>query len=125
MEEVRRRNRSVRESLASIVLAFEIIVVFLASLVAFGLNAQPAAVALVGGGVICLALLATLALLRYDWSYVVGSVLQGVIVATGIFVPVMWVIGLAFAGMWIYCFIKGRQLDRAKAQYRSSIEETA
>ena len=115
MEEVRRRSRTVRESLASIVLAFEIIVVFLASLVAFGLNAQPAAVALIGGGAICLALVVTLALLRYDWAFVLGSVLQGVIVATGIFVPVMWVIGLAFAGMWIYCMIVGGRIDRQKA----------
>jgi hypothetical protein len=115
VEEVRRRSRSVRESLASIVLAFEIIVVFLASLVAFGLNAQPAAVALIGGGAICLALIITLALLRYDWAFVLGSVLQGVIVATGIFVPVMWVIGLAFAGMWIYCMIAGGRIDRQKA----------
>jgi hypothetical protein len=64
VEEVRGGKRSVRQSLASIVLAFEVIVVFLASLVAFGLKVQPGPVALIGGGVICLALLATLALLR-------------------------------------------------------------
>lgn len=110
-----RGSRSVRRSLASIVLAFEVIVVFLAALVAFGLKVQPGIVALVGGGVICLALLLTLALLRFDWSYVLGWVLQGVIVATGIFVPVMWVIGLAFLGMWIYCMVVGGRIDRQKA----------
>lgn len=115
MEEVRGGKRSVRQSLASIVLAFEVIVVFLASLVAFGLKVQPGPVALIGGGVICLALLATLALLRYEWSFALGWVLQGVIVATGIFVPVMWVIGLIFAGMWVYCMVVGGRIDRQKA----------
>ena len=115
MEEVRGGKRSVRQSLASIVLAFEVIVVFLASLVAFGLKVQPGPVALIGGGVICLALLATLALLRYEWSFTLGWVLQGVIVATGIFVPVMWVIGLIFAGMWVYCMVVGGRIDRQKA----------
>jgi hypothetical protein len=37
----------------------------------------------------------------------------------------MYFIGAGFAAIWIYCFIKGRQLDRAKAQYRSTTEETA
>ena len=115
MEEVRGGKRGVRQSLASIVLAFEVIVVFLASLVAFGLKVQPGPVALIGGGVICLALLVTLALLRYEWSFALGWVLQGVIVATGIFVPVMWVIGLIFAGMWVYCMVVGGRIDRQKA----------
>ncbi|SFN53951.1 DUF4233 domain-containing protein [Mycetocola miduiensis] len=115
MEEVRRQKRGVRQSLASIVLAFELIVVFLASLVAWGLKVQPGPVALVGGGVVCLAILFTLATLRYDWAFVVGSVLQGVIVATGIFVPVMWLIGLVFAGMWVYCMVVGGRIDRQNA----------
>ncbi|MET4639930.1 DUF4233 domain-containing protein [Mycetocola sp. 2940] len=115
MEEVSRAKRSVRQSLASIVLAFELIVVFLASLVAFGLKVQPGPVALLGGGVICVAILFTLAMLRHEWAFGVGWVLQGVIVATGIFVPVMWVIGLVFAGMWVYCMIVGGRIDRQNA----------
>jgi hypothetical protein len=115
VEEVSRPKRTVRQSLASIVLAFELIVVFLASLVAFGLKVQPGPVALIGGGVICLAILVTMATLRYDWSYVLGWILQGVIVASGIFVPVMWVIGLVFAGMWVYCMVVGGRIDRQNA----------
>ncbi|MET0932494.1 MAG: DUF4233 domain-containing protein [Mycetocola sp.] len=110
-----RSRRGVRQSLASIVLAFELIVVFLASLVAFGLKVQPGPIALIGGGVICLAILFTLAMLRHEWAFGVGWVLQGVIVATGIFVPVMWVIGLVFAGMWVYCMIVGGRIDRQNA----------
>jgi hypothetical protein len=112
---VRRQKRGVRQSLASIVLAFELIVVFLAALVAFGLKVQPGPVALIGGGVICFAILFTMAMLRYDWAFVVGWVLQGVIVATGIFVPVMWAIGLVFAGMWVYCMVVGGRIDRQNA----------
>ncbi|MET1053031.1 MAG: DUF4233 domain-containing protein [Mycetocola sp.] len=112
---MRGSHRGVRQSLASIVLAFEVIVVFLAALVAFGLKVLPGPAALIGGGVIVVALVATLGLLRYDWSFWLGWVLQGVIVATGILVPVMWVIGLAFLGMWIYCMVVGGRIDRQKA----------
>jgi len=108
-------NRGVRQSLASIVLAFELIVVFLAALVAWGLKVQPGSVALIGGGVICLAIVATLALLRYDWAFILGWVLQGVIVATGIFVPAMWIVGLVFAGMWVYSMVVGGRIDRQKS----------
>lgn len=115
MEEVRRPKRGVRQSLASIVLGFELIVVFLASLVAFGLKVQPGPIALIGGGIVCLAILVTMALLRHEWAFGLGWVLQGVIVATGIFVPAMWVIGLVFAGMWVYCMVVGGRIDRQNA----------
>lgn len=112
---MRRPRQSVQQSLASIVLGFELIVVFLAALVAFGLKALPGPTALVGGGVLCLIVVVTLALLRYRWGIIVGWVVQGVIVATGIFVPSMFIIGALFAGMWVYAMIAGSRIDREKA----------
>ena len=106
--------RSVKRSLASIVLGFETIVVFLAALVVFGLQALPAVPALVGGGVVCLALLATIALLRFEWAYVMGWILQAVIVATGFLNPVMFFVGALFAAMWVYCMISGSRIDHQK-----------
>jgi hypothetical protein len=114
-----RRRRSVTESLLSIVLALEAFVVFFASLTIFGLRvlepAFPAWVALVGGGVFILVLLATVAVLRYPWGVVIGWVLQVALIGLGILTPLMYVVGAGFALLWIYCFIRGRRIDRGSA----------
>ncbi|WP_158270246.1 DUF4233 domain-containing protein [Mycetocola zhujimingii] len=113
-----------RQSLASIVLGFELIVMFLAALVAFGLKVLPAPVALGGGAAICVAILVALAGLRYRWGIIAGWVLQGVIVATGILVPIMFIIGALFAGMWVYSMVAGGRIDREKAAAAQLGDET-
>jgi len=119
-----RRQRSVTESLLSIVLLLEAFVVFFASLTVFGLKTLepglPAWAALVGGGAFILILLATTAVLRYPWGVAIGWVLQGALVALGILAPLMFVIGGVFALLWIYCFIRGRRIDRARAGITST-----
>ncbi|MGO4782502.1 DUF4233 domain-containing protein [Cryobacterium sp. W22_MBD10_FK3] len=106
------RSGSVRRSLASIVLGFELVVVFLATLVIFGLSDLPAWVTLGGGALLCLIMVATLGLLRYNWAYVVGWAVQVIIVATGFLNPAMFFVGALFAGMWAYCMITGSRIDR-------------
>ena len=119
-----RRQRSVTESLLSIVLLLEAFVLFFAALTLFGLKvlepAFPAWVALVGGGVAILVFLATTAVLRYPLGVVIGWVLQGLLFALGILAPLMFVIGGGFALLWIYCFIRGRRIDRARAGITST-----
>jgi hypothetical protein len=110
-----RRARSTQESLGAIVLGFEVIVVFLAALVAFGLRSLPAATALGGGGVLILAMLVTLGLLRFRWGYAVGWAVEIAIVATGFVLPAMFVVGGFFAILWAYCMIQGARIDREKA----------
>jgi hypothetical protein len=114
-----KRRRSVTESLLSIVLALEAFVVFFASLTIFGLKVLepvlPAWVALPAGGVFILVLLATVAVLRYPWGVAIGWVLQAALIALGILAPLMYVVGAGFAALWIYCFIRGRRIDRGRA----------
>jgi membrane protein YdbS with pleckstrin-like domain len=106
------RQSSVRRSLASIVLGFELIVVFLATLVIFGLSDLPPWVTLGGGGLLCLIVIATLGLLRFTWAYAIGWAIQVVMVATGFLNPAMFFVGALFAGMWTYCMITGTRIDR-------------
>jgi membrane protein YdbS with pleckstrin-like domain len=103
---------SVRRSLASIVLGFELIVVFLATLVIFGLSDLPAWVTLGGGALLCAIMVVVLGLLRYNWAYAIGWVIQVIIVATGFLNPAMFFVGALFAGMWAYCMITGSRIDR-------------
>jgi hypothetical protein len=113
--------RSVRRSLASIVLGFEVIVVFLAALVIWGLAPTengtfdlPPWVALAAGGVLILGLVATIGLLRFRWGYGVGWALQALILASGILNPAMFFVGAIFGGLWAYCMVVGARIDRER-----------
>ena len=112
-----RRARSTSESLLSIVLGLEAILVFFVMLTAFGLKALPPGPAFGGGLGLIVALVLVAGLLRFRWGVWLGWVLQAVLVATGIFLPVMFVVAAVFVAIWIYCFVKGRQLDNAKRAY--------
>jgi hypothetical protein len=110
------RSGSVKRTLASIVLGFELVVVFLGTLVIFGLSDLPAWVTLGGGALLCLIMVATLGLLRFDWAYLIGWAVQVVILATGFLNPAMFVVGALFAGMWVYCMITGTRIDRQQKE---------
>ncbi len=114
--------RHTRESLASIVLTFEIVVVFLAARVIWGLSREdggafglPTWVPLAAGGVVILGLVLTIPLLRYEWAYVLGWALQALLILSGLLNPAMFVVGALFGGMWAYCMIAGGRIDRARA----------
>lgn len=112
-----RRQRSASESLLSIALVLEAVLVFFITLTAFGLRALEPLPAFLGGAGLIVALVLVSGLLRFRWAVWLGWVLQGVLVATGILLPIMFFIGGGFVAIWIYCFVKGRQLDRAKAAF--------
>ncbi len=121
---------SVRRSLASIVLGFETIVVFLAALVLWGLTPSeggpfglPAWAALVAGGVIIVGLVVTIASLRFGWGYALGWVLQALILAAGLINPAMYVVGALFGGMWWYCMVAGARIDRERAAAAAGKEQ--
>lgn len=115
-----RRERSASESLLSITLALEAILVFFVTLTAFGLRVLEPVAAFAGGAVLIVLLILAGRLVRYPWGVWVAWALQVVLVATGILLPIMFFIGAGFAGLFVFCFIKGRQLDRAKAAYRAA-----
>lgn len=115
-----RRERSATQSLLSIALGLEAIVMFFVMLTAFGLKAVSPAVAFGGGIAFIVALVLVSGLLRHQWGIWLGWVLQAALIATGFLLPAMFFVAAIFVGIWVFCFIKGRQLDRAKAEYLSS-----
>ena len=78
-------------------------------------RALPSWVALAAGGVIIVALIATIGLLRHSWAYVLGWVLQLLILASGFLNPAMFVVGVIFGGMWWYAMVVGARIDRQHA----------
>lgn len=115
-----RRARSTTESLLSIVLGLEAVLMFFVTLTAFGLKALPPVTAFAGGGALLVVLVLTAGLLRYRWGVWLGWVLQAVLLATGILLPVMYFIAAGFVAIWIYCFVKGRQIDHQRSQQQEN-----
>ena len=107
--------------LAATVLLCEAFVVFFASLVAKDLSGLPAATALAGGGLVAGICLLLCAMLRARWAYVAGSVLQVVLVLSGLIVPAMFFVGGLFAALWGTALYLGAKGDRIAAQRRGSI----
>jgi hypothetical protein len=105
------------ESLLQIALLLEAFVVFFAGLVAFGLRTAPLWALLLGAlGIVALLAIAAVGA-RFTWGVAVGFVAQSALIATGVLVSLMYVIGIGLLGLYIFCFVKGRQLDRSKAAY--------
>jgi cytochrome c biogenesis protein CcdA len=116
------RPRSVRGSLLSIVFGFEIVVVFLGALVAFGLDALEPSVAFIGGGVLVAVMIVTLGLVQFRAGVILGTLVQAAIVASGFLVPVMFFIGGTFAAVWVYCLVVGTGIDRRNAATETGTE---
>jgi len=118
-----RRPRGAAESLATIVLGFESMVVFLGGLAIYGLKAMPAPIeqwwGIVAGSILAVLMILTTRVVRYPWGIALGWVLQ-LIVALGAFlVPALGLVSLIFGAMYAYATIKGGALDRRNAQLAS------
>ena len=116
-----KKPRSIKTMFASSVLSIEAFIVFFAALAAFGLTARDWSTAgklwLMGGSVVlALVFLLACGLLRKPWGYTLGWVLQVVLIATGVLVPSMFVIGVLCALAWWYAVVKGGAMDRENAR---------
>lgn len=109
-----RRTRALRESLLSIVLVMEAAVIFFAALVVFGLHVLAPLPALLGGGIALVVLVALAGLQRWAWAVYAGAVAQLGLILLGILTPAMYVIGAVFAALWVYCFVRSRQIERRR-----------
>src|SRR5690606_2963354 len=113
-----RRERSLTETLLSITLGLEAAMMFFAALVVFGLDRlDPDWLALVYGAAFMVVLVVVAGLQRWRWGVVLGAVLQLAIILTGLLEPTMYLVGAAFTALWVYCYVKGTQIDRRKAAW--------
>ena len=116
-----RRRRSTTESLLSIVLILEAAMLFFATLTVFGLKALDPVAAFAGGGALILLTVIVSALVRWSWGVWLGWVLQAVILATGFLIPIMFVVGGGFVVLWVWCFLRAREIDRQRAEFEAEL----
>lgn len=121
------RRRGAAESLGSIVLAFEAVIVFLAGLVLFGLQAMPAGLepwwGVVAGSTLAVLMILLGRFLRHRWAIGVGWVLQVIVALGALLEPAIAIVALIFGGMWAYATIKGASLDRRNAQLAAQADD--
>jgi hypothetical protein len=101
--------------LAASVLVAEAFVIFFATLVAKDLSDIDGSTVWVVGGGGALACLVVAGLLRRRWGYVLGSVLQALVIAAGLVVPAMFFLGAVFAALWALAIVLGRRGERLGA----------
>ena len=102
-------TRAVRRLAASVLIG-EAFVVFFALLVPIRLNPERRGAILVGALLLATAAIVLAGLLRHRWAYVCGWLLQLVLIATGLLIPVMYALGLIFAGLWAAAIRVGSRL---------------
>ena len=108
-------ERSPRRGMAAAVLSLEAITLGLTTPVMITIADVPIGTALaVGLGLAAVCLLLA-GMLRAEWAYVAGYVVQLAAIALGFVVPVMFGLGLVFAALWTSADLLGRKIERERA----------
>lgn len=109
------RTRSPRRGMCAAVLSLEAITLGLTTPVMISVAGVDTATALWVGLGLAVACLLLAGLLRAEWAYGVGWVIQGAAIALGVVVPLMFVLGGIFALLWGSAYFLGRRIERERA----------
>lgn len=70
---------------------------------------------IVAGAIIALLMLLTPGLLKKRVGWILGSILQFLMIGYAVVVPAMAIVGLIFGGLWIAAIVVGRKGEAARA----------
>ncbi|MBA3309079.1 MAG: DUF4233 domain-containing protein [Nocardioidaceae bacterium] len=112
--------RSPRRTMCASVLGFESIVLGLVTPVLIQVEGVSTPAGLVMGLGLAVAAVVIAGLLRSEWAYFLGFVLQVAALALGFFVPVMFVLGVAFGALWSAAYLLGRKIEIESADRSTS-----
>ena len=98
--------------LGSAVLVMEFLVMCFAMLLAKE-NHEPSTI--ITGAVIAVLLLLTPGLLKKRTGWILGSLLQAMMVGYSVVVPSMAIVNVIFVGLWIAAFVVGKKGEAARA----------
>jgi hypothetical protein len=65
-----------------------------------------------GLAVLCLV---TAGLLRHEWAYGLGWLIQAAAIALGFVIGIMFFLGAVFAALWATAYLLGRKIERERA----------
>ncbi len=114
-EQVVNTERSPRRGMCAAVLCLEAIALGLTTPVLISIAGVATGTALAVGlglAVVCLVLAG---MLRAEWAYAMGYVVQAAAIALGFVIPVMFGLGAIFAALWAGADLLGRKIERERA----------
>ena len=109
------RTRSPRRGMCAAVLSLEAITLGLTTPVMISVADVDVATALWIGLGLCVACLVLAGLLRKEWAYGAGWVIQGAAIGLGFVIPLMFVLGGIFALLWGSADLLGCKIERERA----------
>jgi hypothetical protein len=110
-----------KRRLTSSVLSMEVVVFWLAIIVAIVQDHVSLAAALPAGGALAVGAIVIAAMIRRPWAYVAGGALQLLAIACGFVVPAMFVIGALFAVLWVVAVRLGDGALRRAQQFEAYV----
>jgi len=100
--------------LLAIALGLDVFLVVFAALTAFGLRRLDPALAFGGGGALVLLCLIAAAFVRKAaWAVWLGWLIQLALIASGLLLAPMYLLGGASLILWVWCLWRGAKADRA------------
>lgn len=109
------QQRSPRRAMCAAILTLEAVTLGLTTPVMISIAGVATATALAVGlglAVVCVLLAG---LLRFEWAYAVGWLVQAAAIALGFVIPMMFVLGAIFALLWGTAIFLGRKIERERA----------
>lgn len=119
-------GRSPRRGMCAAILSLEAITIGLSTPVMATVEGLALDTALWIGLGLCAACLMVAGLLRAEWAYLLGWLIQVAAIGLGFVVTMMFVLGGIFALLWATAYLLGRKIEReraaAYAAYRAAPE---
>jgi hypothetical protein len=110
-----------KRRLTSSVLSMEVVVFWLAIIVAIVQDHVSLAAALPAGGALAVGCIVVAGMIRRPWAYRAGGALQVLAIACGFVVPAMFVIGGLFAVLWVVAVRIGDAALRRAQQFEAYV----
>jgi len=114
--------RSPRRGMCAAVLSLEAITLGLTTPVMISVAGVDTATALWIGLGLAVACILLAGMLRAEWAYSVGWVIQGAAVGLGFVIPLMFVLGGIFALLYGSAYFLGRKIERERAEAFAAFE---
>ena len=108
-------ERSPRRGMCAAVLSLEAIALGLTTPVMITIADVATGTALAVGLGLAAACLLLAGMLRAEWAYLAGYVVQAAAIGLGFVVPVMFGLGAIFAALWAGADLLGRKIERERA----------
>jgi hypothetical protein len=109
------RERSPRRGMCAGVLSLEAITLGLTTPVLITIANVDVGVALVVGLGLAVSCLLVAGMLRSEWAYSLGWLIQVAAVALGFWIGLMFFLGGIFAALWATAYLLGRKIERERA----------